>query len=280
MVKSFTFLIKSVLNYTGLKAIKINKLNGKNIIQYKIVRNAKWNAPKHDYSLSEFPVPILTCIKSNTMLGEIRLKNIIDTTQYVLKNNIQGDFIECGVWKGGAVALMAYILKRENENRKLHLFDAFDDICEPDSNVDGERAIREVGGRDFANGKLTPLSGIYNNKGGSGNEQSVMNVIANDIGYDKKMVFLHKGWFQDTLPVVKNTIEKIALLRLDGDWYASTKVCLENLYDKVIDGGIIIVDDYGAYEGCKKAVDDFLCQKSIQVSMVWVDNECIFWIKK
>ena len=281
MKKNFTFLINSVLNFIGFKAIKTNKLvNGKRIVQYKIVKNSKWEAPKHVYNLSEFPITTLNCIKSNTMLGEIRLKNIIETSQYVLKNNIKGDFIECGVWKGGAVALMAYILKAENQNRKLQLFDAFDDICEPDANVDGERAINEVGGRDYANGRITPISGIYNIKGGSGNEQLVMSLITNDIGYDRNLVYLHKGWFQDTLPLVKNNIAEIALLRLDGDWYASTKVCLESLYDKVVNGGIVIIDDYGAYDGCKKAVDDFLNQKRIKADIIWVDNECIFWIKK
>lgn len=281
MNKNFTFSLNSILSFTGFKALKTYKqTKGKNTIQYKLVKNAKWSPPKHDFKLSGLPDDILTCIKTNTMLSELRLKNIIDTIQFVLKNNIQGDFVECGVWKGGAVALMAYLLKTtENQNRKLHLFDAFDDICEPDAKVDGERAIREVGGKDFANGKLIPLSGIYNNRGGSGNEQAVLNLITNDIGYNNKHVFLYKGWFQDTLPVVKNTIDQIALLRLDGDWYASTKVCLDNLYQNVVRGGIIIVDDYGAYDGCKKAVDEYLYKKRIKANFTWVDNECIFWIK-
>ena len=80
-------------------------------------------------------------------------------------------------------------------------------------------------------------------------------------------VVIRKGWFQNTLPIAKNEIGPITLLRLDGDWYESTKVCLENLYDKVIPGGYIIIDDYGHHEGCKIAVDEFLKNLSFPIEL-------------
>ena len=74
-------------------------------------------------------------------------------------------------------------------------------------------------------------------------------------------------------------IGPIAILRLDGDWYASTKICLEHLYDQVVSGGFVIVDDYGTYEGCRKAVDEFLAARGLHVFLSHVDPDCRYWIK-
>jgi hypothetical protein len=93
-------------------------------------------------------------------------------------------------------------------------------------------------------------------------------------------VYYYEGWFQETLPVCKDQIEKIAILRLDADWYASTKICLEFLYDKVVPGGFVIIDDYGTYEGCKKAVDEFREKQRITAFMVHVNHDCRYWIKQ
>jgi hypothetical protein len=82
-----------------------------------------------------------------------------------------------------------------------------------------------------------------------------------------------------TLPNDADEVGEIAILRLDGDWYASTRVCLEHLYDKVVRGGFIIVDDYGCYEGCKKAVDEFMKTKSIQAYLNFIDDTGRYWIK-
>jgi O-methyltransferase len=250
-----------------------------NKIGLKIISTNNWR-PKHEYEKIDLTNPIITEIRKNTMLKEWRLSNIKEVTEYLVSHNIKGDFVECGVWKGGSVALMAHYLKEMSQERTLRLFDAFDDICEPDAKVDGERAIKEVGGVENAKGQLKAVSGFYKKKGGSGNEEEVLKLLIQTVGYKKELVHLHKGWFQDTLPLVSKEIKKIALLRLDGDWYASTKVCLDYLYDKVVPGGVIIVDDYGAYEGCKKAVDEFLYFKNIKPYKIKVDNECVYWVKE
>lgn len=244
---------------------------------YAIITKDNWR-PKHNFEKLEISPGIKKSILENTMLNESRLVNIVVTTDYVVKNNIPGDFVECGVWKGGSVALMAYSLKKLNEIRDIHLFDCFDDICQPDVEVDGEKAVWEAGGTHFAKGNLSPVKGIYDNQGGCGNEIKVKSLLVENVGYASNHVIIHKGWFQDTLPNDESII-KIALLRLDGDWYASTKVCLENLYHKVASGGVIIVDDYGCYEGCKKAVDEFLEKENISPFQIKVDDECIYWIK-
>lgn len=257
-------------------SIAINKVLSR--FGYSIVKPENWR-PKNNFERLNLPAEVEHHVRNNSMLSEIRLKNIVDISSYLLQNNIYGDFVECGVWKGGSVALMAYIMKEQDKKRMLHLFDAFDDICEPDANVDGERAIELVGGKENAQGRLQAVKGVYDYKGGHGNDVEAYTLITEKIDYDKKFVKVHKGWFQDTLPMAKNEIDKIALLRLDGDWYSSTKVCLENLYDKVVNNGIIIIDDYGAYEGCKKAVDEFLNERNLTPFMINVDDYCLYWVK-
>ena len=245
---------------------------------YIIVKQHQWR-PKHNFEFLDIPEDIKPKIIDNTMLYEIRLVNILLVSEYLLSSKIEGDFVECGVWKGGSVALMAHSLRMRNEIRDIHLFDCFDDICQPDLTVDGEKAVREAGGAEFSKGALIPLKGIYDSRGGAGNELKVKSLIVDDIGYPSEHVIIHKGWFQDTLPEARNKIRQIALLRLDGDWYASTKVCLENLYDKVVVGGVIIIDDYECYEGCKKAVDEFLVKINRKPFLIKVDDYCVYWIK-
>jgi hypothetical protein len=94
------------------------------------------------------------------------------------------------------------------------------------------------------------------------------------IGYDARYTHFHKGFFQTTIPNVAPQLDSIAILRLDGDWYASTKVCLEFLYDKVVAGGFVIVDDFGAYEGCRAAVIEFQKERRCHFYLHPVDGEC------
>ena len=169
-------------------------------------------------------------ITNNTMLNEYRLSNIYQCIKYIVENLIEGDFVECGVWKGGSVAMMAKSLIKHNSERTLHLFDIFDNICEPNADIDGARAVKDVGGVENAKGRLISIPNVYKNQNGPGIELNVLNLICKTIGYKEEKVIIHKGWFQDTIPKSKNEIQKISLLRLDGDWYESTKVCIENLY--------------------------------------------------
>jgi len=196
------------------------------------------------------------------MVAQEGLYSLYHQTLFCEKHELAGDFVECGVWKGGAAGLMALVnLKHGSTRRHIHLFDSFEEICEPDEEIDGHRAISEVrmwtqnGG---TTGRLVPLRGIYDHRGGPGNIQENKQLLESTIGYDPQYIHFHKGWFQHTLPEQHNDISKIAILRIDADWYASTKICLEYLFEKVISGGFVIIDDYGAYDGCRKAVDAFV----------------------
>jgi O-methyltransferase len=221
-------------------------------------------------------------IDGYTMLSNTRLVSLADHVAYCNLRNLEGSFVECGVWKGGAVALMAYVSKvTGRDDRELHLFDAFQDICAPDPNIDGKKAIdesKQFG--EFVAGETVTLSGIYDSFGGHGTVEACSDVIISKVGYPSANVHFHAGWFKDTVFAAAATMGPIALLRLDGDWYESTKTCLDALYDSVVKGGIIIFDDYLTYDGCKKAVDEFFQQHKILSLLIRGDNCCYYIIKE
>lgn len=221
----------------------------------------------------------LAVVRGNTMLPEVRLLSLHDQVLFCERSGIEGAFVECGVWKGGAVGLMA-LAASEPKQRPLHLFDAFTDICEPDPAVDGAKAVKEASRISAPEGRLKPLEGIYDAIGGHGTLEECRALIERTIGYPADLVHYHVGWFQETMPQDAASIGPIAILRIDGDWYASTKVCLDHLADKVVPGGFVIIDDYGTYEGCKKAVDEFLEKGETALFLHRVDNACHYFVKR
>ncbi len=248
---------------------------------YAIVR--KRNACSSGYDLEDEARKKIALVRGNTMASFECLVTLYQQVRYCELNDIPGCYVECGVWKGGAAALMALgNVAYGAARRQIHLFDAFDDICEPDQAIDGERALAEVEkiagvDRSELSGRLRPLTGVYDGHGGIGTVEQVDLLMRNVVGYDGDCLHYHVGWFQDTLPATE--VGEIAILRLDGDWYASTKVCLEHLYEKVVPGGFVIIDDYGAYEGCRKAVDDFMVANGVGAYLNHVNIDCRYWIK-
>jgi O-methyltransferase len=95
------------------------------------------------------------------------------------------------------------------------------------------------------------------------------------VGIPQERSVFHVGWFQDTVPAAAREIPKIAILRIDGDWYDSTKVCLEHLYDLVSPNGYVIIDDYNTFSGCHDAVDEFRASRHITSPIENVDDECV-----
>ena len=159
-----------------------------------------------------------------------------------LERGVQGDFVECGVFAGVHPALMAYACLDAKQTRKIHLFDSFQGIPRPDANDQ----------RDIC-GLLGPGNGELESTGISSCSRSVVASNMQRWGIPQSMLMYHEGWFQDTVPKADISI---AMLRLDGDLYASTKVCLEHLYPKVNHNGWCIVDDYHLH-GCRKAVTEY-----------------------
>jgi O-methyltransferase len=225
-------------------------------------------------------------IKYNTMIPYEQLICLYEQVVYCEKNAVNGAFVECGVWKAGAAGLMALAnLQHGKFQRDLYLFDAFDDICEPDAKNDDEFIIKEINNAlhkkeaTSYTGKLEPLRGIYDVWGGHGTLDEATHLLKNIIKYPESKTHFVKGWFQDTAPIFKDQLETIAILRLDGDWYDSTRICLESFYPLLTKGGICIIDDYGYNTGCAKAVHEYLDSIGEKPLLVKIDV-LRYWIKK
>ena len=198
---------------------------------------------------------------AHTMVGFLRLKNIQDCCEQVIKDRVPGDFVETGVWRGGASIFMRGILAAHTEkNRTVWVADSFEGLPPPDE----DRYPADKGDTHHTYEEL---------------KVSLEEVQENFRRYgllDLQVQFL-KGWFCDTLH--KAPIQKISVLRLDGDMYQSTIDALEALYEKVSSGGYIIVDDYKAIPACKKAVEDFRAKNSISAAIIEIDWAGVYWRK-
>lgn len=154
---------------------------------------------------------------------------------------LDGDVIECGVWRGGMIAGIAAVL---GADRRYVLFDSFEGLP-PAQEIDGCSALA------WQANKESPA--YYENC--SAEEAWARSAMARAGVTNPE---LQRGWFADTVPAFAATGSPIALLRLDGDWYDSTMVCLEHLFPLVADGGLVIIDDYGTWDGCTRAVHRYL----------------------
>lgn len=201
-----------------------------------------------------------------SMLPLVRFDNLRDCIVDVVRSGVPGDLVETGVWRGGATIFMRGALKALGVlDRKVWVADSFEGLPEPDAEKFPAEAKAHHG---------PVMKELFNHL-----EASIDEVRANFAAYgllDEQVVFL-KGWFKDTLPSAP--IGRLAILRLDGDYYESTMDALESLYDKVSPGGYVIVDDYGegTWTYCKDAVDEFRARRGITDPLVRVDTPCVFW---
>jgi len=236
-------------------------------------------------------VQLNALVKQNSMLNDSKLSFIASGTKAIVENKVAGDVVECGVWMGGADVLVSNMLLEYNDIRTFRLFDSFDDPHEP-LPLDGAWMLKKLGGIDHAKGRLIPLKGFYKRqtKIGPGDAKHVYDLLTKAVGYPEENVKIYKGWFQDTMVPYSKRIEKISLLMLDCDFYESTKLCIENLYGKIEPNGVIVIDDYSALDGCKKAIDDYLADKTTSGSTKVIngtsfdEHTCLkggsVWVKK
>jgi hypothetical protein len=195
---------------------------------------------------------------AHSMIGMKRLDNIQMCVESVLREEVPGDLIETGVWRGGAVIFMRALLGAYGvKDRKVWVADSFSGLPAPDPKYPADRGFTLHEEAALA----VPLE----------------EVKANFQKYgllDAQVEFL-KGWFADTLP--KAPIDKLAVLRLDGDLYGSTMDALQALYAKLSPGGYVIVDDYGVSLPCRQAVEDFKKERGITEPVVPVDGSGVYW---
>lgn len=207
----------------------------------------------------------LAVIEDHTMTSYERMITLWNQVRYLDRAGIAGSLVECGTWRGGACGMMALAHRAGGKAwRTIHLFDSFEGLPEPDAKRDGARAFQYASGK--ASGTLTSIDRCV---GPLADNQQLMHEI---VEYPQELTCYHVGWFEKTVPLAKSVIGPIALLRLDGDWYASTKICLEELWPLVPSGGIVVIDDYGHWEGCRKAVDEYLASLPFSPFLNYVDK--------
>ena len=199
------------------------------------------------------------------------LANAYDLTILVERNNLEGAIVECGVWRGGCAAVMATVAEKSKSNRKVWLFDSFEGMPQATKDDIGEDA-RELSGGAMS-GNLAPVGTNI------ASVDEVKELLFTKLRLGENNITIVKGWFQDTLPLYRTRIGPIALLRIDGDWYESTKVGLECLFDNVVNEGYVIIDDYGFFPGCRKAVDEFLDSRGLKVQFAGVDYSRVYFKK-
>ena len=187
-----------------------------------------------------------------SLVGVGGLEVTYKTVKNVCEQDISGDIVELGVARGGCAALMASVMFDKylcgRIQRKLWLFDSYEGLPDP-TDMDFNS---ELGNGTGDHVRPLPKGSCL------GQLDEVKHLMFKKNDFPKERIEFVKGWFDKTVPVTKKEIQEIAVLRIDGDWYESTKCCLENLYDKVISGGYIIVDDYQSCYGCRRAVDEFI----------------------
>lgn len=198
---------------------------------------------------------------SHTMIGDARMENIRFCVESVLSEKIAGDFVETGIWRGGAVIFMRGLLKAYGvEDRIVWAADSFDGVPVPTWPEDANFDISK---------KVLPVLAVT--------LEEVKGYFRKYDLLDEKVQFL-EGWFKDSLTT--NRIEKLAILRLDGDLYESTMDALNPLYEKVSSGGFVIVDDYESCPPCKAAITDFREVHGIREPLIKIDGHSVYWRKE
>ncbi len=198
-----------------------------------------------------------------TMTSIERMYSLYKSVEYVLSNNIKGAFVECGVWRGGSMMLVAKMLyNRKIVDRQLYLYDTFQGMAVPaavDKSYKGEAATemwkQNAIDKDVSDWCLADINDVKNN-------MALTNYPGNNI-------FYVQGKVEDTITDQSPAIE-IALLRLDTDWYESTKHELNCLFPRLAKKGVLVIDDYGHWEGCRKAVDEYF-QNSNSILLSRID---------
>ncbi len=187
---------------------------------------------------------IIESVQPYTMTSQERIVAMCDAVSYLSRNRIEGAIVECGVWRGGSMMAAALALLAEGEpDRELHLYDTFEGMTEPGPHDISFRGWTGAGALSYLGADIATAS----------LEEVKQNMVKT--GYPMDLCRFVVGPVEQTLPITKPA--KIALLRLDTDWYESTKLELEHLVPLLVPGGVLVIDDYGAWEGARRAVDDY-----------------------
>ena len=207
---------------------------------------------------------IMRAVKDHTSSGPERLTGLMNAVRYLVENKIPGDFVECGVWRGGSMmAAMSTLINLGDTSRRFHLFDTYEGMSAPtekDVMFDGQKASDLLNATKKAEGpgNYWCVAGI----------EDVRASVAST-GYPMDRIHLVKGKVEDTIPA--QAPDQIALLRLDTDWYESTAHELLHLYPRLSPNGVLIIDDYGHWQGARRAVDEYFAKTPFKPLLTRMD---------
>lgn len=234
-----------------------------------------WNRLRKGYDEEPQYKEAIRIIGGHSMVSYEGLAALCDIVGHIDRTQTPGAFVECGVGRGGAAALMALMhLRSKRPRRELHLFDSFQGLPEPVGGKDDlaqlENALDTPG--LCGEGRMVPLNVM------AAGQEHARRAVLDLAGYDSERLHIHPGWFQDTVSAAVPAIGPIALLRLDGDLYESTAVCLEHLYPLVVTGGCVYIDDW-CLAGCRKACREYIERMPSPPYVHVVDHCGRFWFK-
>lgn len=220
----------------------------------------------HIVEMSEKEREIIKIAKKYSMSTEIRMWALINSIKKVNYEKIEGDIVECGIWKGGNIILINKILKDIKLKKKIYCYDTFEGMI-PTDEIDKEISSGRSASQVIKDDEYYKCESLLN--------ETKKNISKNFKDIDN--IYFIKGMVENTLTEEKNIPDKISICRLDTDYYSSTKIELEVLYPRLVPGGVMIIDDYGHWAGSKKAVDEFFKDKFVM--MHYVDYACRLIIK-
>lgn len=247
---------------------------------YKFAKLAG-TVPLHEWSDLRRSASIARVLP-RTMLNPRCLFNAYELVRAVNRDDCAGAIVECGVWRGGCVGLMALAQRRFGAYpRELHLFDSFQGLPQPSERDDDVFDAFARGNPTMSTRRSDDSEDLAVTGACVGDSrEGVERFLVEQLGISREDLVFHVGWFEQTVPRASGQIGPIAILRLDGDWYSSTKVCIEHLYDLVTPGGYVIIDDFGFYKGCRDAICEFMESRGIgQDCLIKVDDHAVYWQK-
>lgn len=223
--------------------------------------------PEHEITFPpDIPISQIETFKKvqpYTMTSPERIFALCETVGYLHKHGIEGNIVECGVWKGGSMmAIAETLLNLKNTDKNLYLFDTFEGMPPPtesDRAIDGESAAEILHRSDKTRADSAWCC-------------ASLDIVKNSMrstGYPIDKIHFIKGMVEQTIPA--SAPEKIALLRLDTDWYESTRHEMHHLFPRLTKGGVLIIDDYGHWQGARKAIDEYLDENNIKIMLARID---------
>lgn len=237
---------------------------------YDLVKQGK--SPQLPVDFDQEVIDIIRRVRHYTMTTAERISALVQAVKYVERAKIPGSVVECGVWRGGSMMAVAYTLKRLGEcNRDMYLFDTFEGMTKPtdvDVSLAGQPASIQFEETRTING------------GSEWCHASIEDVRSNLLatGYESGRFKFIKGKVEETIPGYAPA--QISILRLDTDWYESTRHELNHLFPRLSVGGVVIIDDYGHWQGARKAVDEYFERSDTPILLHRIDYSGRIAIKR